>query len=61
MGLFTGSHLNPYGVAAEPRPSGGDILLFASLHPDVAKVEDAADAPAAGSPLRYDKALRVRL
>jgi len=26
------------------------------MNPIVAKVEDAVDAPAAGSPLRYDKA-----
>ena len=32
------------------------VLLFAKVYPSVAKVEDAADAPAAGSPLRYDKA-----
>ena len=35
--------------------------LDETIYPNVVKVEDAADAPAAGSPLRYDKALRVRL
>ncbi len=34
---------------------------FETVNPIVVKGEDAADAPAAGSPLRYDKALRVRL